>query len=100
MTPEQNLWCGVVDRAVQDSLEDPTKEYDHMDARNCLMTDYMEGIYMLAHNRSIAALRELLQVIWDKIDKNPQEAKEYRRVFMTANGREARGGRHDLRWLQ
>jgi len=57
------------------------------------MTDYMGGVYWGAHGRSIGKLRELLQVIWAKIDKNPASAKEYRRIFRTAGNRADRRAR-------
>ena len=120
MTPEQNLWCAVVDRAVEDSLADPIgampdydhergskpwkaisekrramslREYNRLDAKDCLMGSHMESVYMRAHGRSIKPLRAILRVIWDKIEHDPLVASEYRRVFRTAGNRADRRAR-------
>ena len=97
MTPEQNLWRGVVDRAVEDSFYDPRKTtretWAGPDARLCLMTDHMESVYYRAHGRSIGELRRLLRVMWAKIDANPKLSEEYRRVFKTAGNRADRRAR-------
>ena len=108
MTPEQNLWCSVVDRAVEDSLDDPlgvlpeydcaprskpwhsirdkrrkmnVREWNRINARCCLMSSHMAGVYYHAHGRSIEPLRGLLKVIWEKIDENPKLAEHYRKAF-------------------
>ena len=80
MTPEQSLWRSVVDRAIEDSLED-------QDARDDLMDDYMGAVYLNAYGRSIRRLRELLGVVWGRVDKNPDLIQEYRRIFRVAGNR-------------
>ena len=80
MTPEQNLWAAVVDSAIEDSLTE-------QDARDDLMDDYMAGIYLNAHGRSIQYLRQLLSVVWGRVDKHPDLIEEYRRILRTAGNR-------------
>ena len=79
-TPEQNLWRAVVDSAIDDSLTD-------QEARDDLMGDYMAEVYMHAHGRSIQKLRQLLSVVWGKVDKNHDLLEEYRRILRTAGNR-------------
>ena len=85
-TPEQNLWCAVVDRAVEDSLTE-------QDARDDLMGDYMAGVYLNAYGRSIQFLRQLLSVVWGRVDKNKDLIEEYRRILRTAGNRADRRAR-------
>ena len=108
MTPEQNLWAAVVDRAVEDSLDDPigrlpeytskeqddewkrvrdkrcnmhTREWTRVDAKQCLMGEHMSGVYYRAHGRSIEPLRRLLVTMWRSIEKRPSLAVTYRKIY-------------------
>ena len=80
MTPEENLWAAVVDRAIEDSLTE-------QDARDDLMGEYMAGVYLNAHGRSIQKLRQLLSVVWGRVDKAPALIEEYRKILRTAGNR-------------
>lgn len=57
------------------------REEDRLEAQDDLMTEYMAMLYWVVYKQDIKPVRELIQIAWEEIEKNPNLSAKYKDVF-------------------
>ena len=80
MTPEDRLFAGIIDNAVDASLN-PKDEYEQEMAKWFFYTDTYETLYFLLYDVSGDGFLSKMESLWEDIEKYPRLAPEYRHLL-------------------
>lgn len=96
---EQILWQAVIENAIDCSFKDDKSRLEEMEWFNS--QHYIETYYR-AWGEDGSKFRQLMQLLWDDVEANPENAEQYRQAFGAGGGVQAvrrfRGKKINQRW--
>ena len=98
---EQILWQAVIENAIDCSFKDEKSRLEEMEWFNS--QHYIETYYR-AWGEDGSKFKELMQLLWDDVETNPDNAKKYRQLFRAGGGvqavRDFKGRTIVQRWVR